>query len=551
MVAGVRQPATPRGLEPAPPGLLSALRGAIRGPDGVRHRATDRLALANDASHYLLTPQAVVVAHGADEVARLLRVSASQGVALTFRSGGTSLSGQGVTDGVLVDTRRHFRDVQVLDDGKRVRVQPGATIRQVNARLAPHRRKLGPDPASESACTVGGVVANNSSGMACGTAHNTYRTLEAIVMVLPSGTVVDSGASDADERLRTLEPDLYDGLVRLRDRVRADPASVRRIEHQFAMKNTMGYGLNSFLDHTRPVDVLAHLMVGSEGTLAFVAEATFRTVPVHAHVATGLLVFDELAAATGSLAALVSTGPATIELLDAVSLRVAQQDRQADAALRGIAVDRHAALLVEYQEPTAEALGDSRAASAGVLDDLPLSSPAELTGDPQTRARLWHIRKNLYAAVAGARPSGTTALLEDIVVPVPALLSTCDDLTGLFARHGYEESVIFGHAKDGNIHFLLNERFDDTGNLERYQQFTEDMVDLVLGEGGSLKAEHGTGRIMAPFVRRQYGDELYEVMREVKRLCDPGGMLNPGIILDDDPQAHVRHLKSNSVVEPE
>ena len=533
------------------PHLLSALRGAIRAPEGVRHRASDRLAMANDASHYLLTPQAVVVPHGADEVARLLRAGAAQGVSLTFRSGGTSLSGQAVTDGVLVDTRRHFRDVQVLDEGQRVRVQPGATIRAVNARLGPHGRKLGPDPASESACTVGGVVANNSSGMACGTEHNTYRTLESLVMVLPSGTVVDSGAKDADERLRSLEPDLHEGLARLRDRVRSDPASVRTIERLFAMKNTMGYGLNAFLDHTRPIDVLTHLVVGSEGTLAFVAEATFRTVPVHAHVATGLLVFDDLGAATGSLADLVSTRPATIELLDAVSLRVAQQDRQADAALRAIVVDRQAALLVEYQEPTAEALTERRSSSTRVLDDLPVASPVDLTGDPRTRARLWHIRKGLYAAVAGARPSGTTALLEDIVVPVPALLRTCDELTGLFTRHGYEESVIFGHAKDGNIHFLLNERFDDPRNLDRYHRFTEDMVDLVLGEGGSLKAEHGTGRIMAPYVRRQYGDELYEVMREVKRLCDPGALLNPGIILDDDPQAHVRHLKTTPTVEPE
>jgi len=538
-------------VRPPSAGLLTALRGAVRAPDGILHRASDRLARANDASHYLLTPQAVAVPRGAGEVGRLMRVSAAQGVPLTFRSGGTSLSGQGVTDGVLVDTRRHFREVEVLDDGLRVRVQPGATVRQVNARLVPHRRKLGPDPASESACTIGGVVANNSSGMACGTEHNTYRTLESAVLVLPSGTVVDSSARDADERLEALEPGLHAGLARLRDRVRGNPDSVRTIERQFAMKNTMGYGLNSFLDHSRPVDLLVHLVIGSEGTLAFVAEATFRTVPVHAHAATGLLVFNELAAATGSLADLVSTGPATIELLDAVSLRVAQQDRQADAALRSIEVDRHAALLLEYQEPTAAALVERRESSAAVLDDLPLASPAELSADPRTRARMWHIRKGLYAAVAGARPTGTTALLEDIVVPVPALLRTCEELTALFARHGYEESVIFGHAKDGNVHFLLNEHFDDPRNLQRYDRFTEDMVDLVLGEGGSLKAEHGTGRIMAPYVRRQYGDELYAVMREVKALCDPGAMLNPGIILDDDPQAHVRHLKTTPTVEPE
>ena len=164
---------------------------------------------------------------------------------------------------------------------------------------------------------------------------------------------------------------------------------------------------------------------------------------------------------------------------------------------------------------------------------------------------MWHTRKGLYATVAGARPSGTTALLEDIVVPVPALLETCEQLTGLFARHAYQDSVIFGHAKDGNIHFMLTEQLGGGGPLDRFLGFTEDMVDLVLGQGGSLKAEHGTGRMMAPYVRRQYGDELYEVMREIKRLCDPRGLLNPGVLISDDPDAHINHLKVAPTVEKE
>ncbi|WP_127354575.1 FAD-binding and (Fe-S)-binding domain-containing protein [Actinacidiphila soli] len=537
---------------PAPAeGLLTDLRAALSGADRVLHRASDRLARANDASHYMLTPQAVVAPDSAEEVGRLLRATAALGVPLTFRSGGTSLSGQGVTDGVLVDTRRHFRDIEVLDGGARVRVQPGAVVRQVNARLAPFGRKLGPDPASESACTVGGVIANNSSGMACGTRHNTYSTLDSLTLVLPSGTVIDTGEPDADERLRAREPALYEGLDRLRQRILANPESVRTIRRQFAMKNTMGYGLNSFLDHSRPVDVLAHLVVGSEGTLAFVAEATFRAVPVMPHAVTGLLVFDTLSAATGALPALVETAPATIELLDAASLRVGQLDPQADRVLQEIAVANHAALLVEYQEQSADALAAHTADHKGVLQQLPLSTPAHLTGDPRSRNRLWHVRKGLYAAVAGARPSGTTALLEDIVVPVPALLATCEELTRLFNRHGYHDSVIFGHAKDGNIHFMLNERFEDPENLTRYHRFSEDIVDLVLGHGGSLKAEHGTGRMMAPYVRRQYGDELYDVMCDIKRLCDPGGFLNPGVIINDDPGAHVQHLKTTPTVEPE
>ena len=529
--------------------LVAALEEAA--PGGVTARASDRLSFAHDASHYLLVPQAVVAPRDAAQVAGLLRVSAAGGVPLTFRSGGTSLSGQATADGVLVDTRRHFRGIEVLDDGARVRVQPGATVRAVNTRLAPYGRKLGPDPASESACTIGGVVANNSSGMACGTELNTYRTLESAVLVLPSGTVIDTGGRDADDRLRTLEPEVYAGLTRLRERVRGNPASVERIRRLYAIKNTMGYGVNSFLDHTRPVDVLAHLVVGSEGTLAFVAEATFRTVPVHAHAATGLLLFPSLAAATGSLPALVDAGFATIELLDATSLQVAQRDPVAVAALRALAVRDHAALLVEHQQPTTEALDERVASALKVFRGLPLTAPGDLSTDAASRAALWHIRKGLYTAVAGARPSGTTALLEDVAVPVEKLLPTCEELISLFEKHGYAGSVIFGHAKDGNVHFLLNEDFDRPELVERYLAFTDDMVDLVLGEGGTLKAEHGTGRIMAPFVRRQYGDELYEVMREVKRLLDPQGVLNPGILLAEDVTAHVRNLKSTPTVEPE
>lgn len=539
----------PARLPAVAPELLRALEHSV--PDGVRSRATDRLAFAHDASHYLLTPQAVVAPGSTAQVAALLRDAAAQGVPLTFRSGGTSLSGQASTAGILVDTRRNFREIEVLDGGLRVRVEPGATVRAVNARLAPYHRKLGPDPASEGACTIGGVVANNSSGMACGTEFNTYRTLESAVLVLPSGTVIDTGEADADARLRALEPELHEGLLRLRDRVRGDAASRATIATLYSIKNTMGYGVNSFVDHETAVDILLHLVIGSEGTLAFVASATFRTLPVLSRLATGLLVFPDLDHATGALPELVASGFATIELLDATSLRVAQRDPQAVDSLLALDVTTQAALLVEHQAETAAQLAERVAASSALLARLRLDTPGELSPDAKTRAALWHIRKGLYATVAGARPSGTTALLEDIAVPVPALLDTCTRLVELFDRYGYEDSVIFGHAKDGNIHFLLNERFDDPASLARYVAFTDDMVELVLGHDGTLKAEHGTGRIMAPFVRRQYGDELYEVMQEVKRLVDPLGILNPGVLLNEDATSHISDLKVAPTVEVE
>lgn len=529
-------------------GLRQALGDTVTRVSG---RPLDLLSRAHDASHYLLHPQAFVSAPDTAGVAEVMRACGRLGVPLTFRGGGTSLSGQGLTDSVLVDTRTGFQGIEVLDDGRRVRVQPGATIRAVNTRLAHHGRRLGPDPASEIACTVGGVIANNSSGMQCGTELNTYRTLESMVLVLPSGTVLDSAAPGAAELLARTEPALHAGLLELRERIRSDTASVATLERLFALKNTMGYGLNSFLDHDEPLEILVRLMVGSEGTLGFVASAVFRTVEVLPHAATGLLVFDDLETAARSVPDVLGTGVATAELLDASSLRVAQADPGCPGQIRRLDVRRHAALLVELQAESAEALTDAVSGADPDLARLPLTSPAELTSDAAERASLWRTRKGLYSAVASARPSGTSALLEDVAVPVARLEEVCSGLTTLFDRHAYEAPVVFGHARDGNLHFLLNERFDDAALLRRYEDFTTDMIDLVLDLGGTLKAEHGTGRIMAPFVERQYGAELTEAMRDLKRLVDPAGILNPGSVLTDDPGLWLRDLKTALPVEEE
>jgi D-lactate dehydrogenase len=510
------------------------------------------VAQAHDASHYLLRPEVVVRAHDRDGVVAAMREATRRGQPVTFRSGGTSLSGQASGSGMLVDTRTRFTRVQVLDDGARVRCEPGATLRLVNAHLLRHGRRLGPDPASEIACTIGGVVANNSSGMSSGTARTAYRTVEAMTVVLPSGTVVDTGAPDADARLRAAEPELHRGLAALRDRVRASASMRAEIERQFSMKNTMGYSVNALLDHDEPVKILEHLLVGSEGTLGWVADVTFRTVPLLAHAATTLLVVDSLEHATDALVPLVASGAEAIELLDAASLRVAAADPAADASMRDLArgdgIRHQTALLVEYRAATEDGLAPFQDAARDVVGSLAgsLAVPATVTTDAATRERLWRVRKGLYTAVAGARPAGSTALLEDVAVPVADLTATVRDLGALFARRGYGDAVTFGHAKDGNLHFMITPRLGDRAELDRYAAFSDDLVDLVLGHGGTLKAEHGTGRIMAPFVRRQYGDDLYDVMREIKRLCDPHGLLNPGVLISEDPHEHLAHLKVES-----
>ena len=520
------------------------------GADSTVHTSlVDRIKYAHDASHFLYTPDAVIEARNAHDVAAVFRAGRASGTPVVLRSGGTSLSGQGGGSGLLVDVRKHFRDVEVLDRGNRVRVQPGATVRSVNARLALYGKKLGPDPASESAATMGGVIANNSAGMACGTELNTYRTLESMTFVLPSGTVINTADADANQQFKAQEPELFETLIRLQKRVRENPESVAKIERHFALKNTMGYGVNAFLDFDEPVKVFEHLLIGSEGTLAFIAEAVLRTVPVPKVKTTSVAVFKSIDAATRSLPDLFASKAATLELMDSHSIEVGRSFASVPEEITGFEVDGQAALLIEYHADDEEELYAREQAGAEILRSLDLQNPAQFSTDASAAAKAWAFRKGLYAQVAEARPSGTTALLEDVVVPVGDLADTCSGLQDMFAQYGYDDAVIFGHAKDGNIHFLITDRFEGEENLTRYNGFNDALVDLILGADGNLKAEHGTGRVMAPFVRRQYGDELYDVMVELKRACDPHNTMNPGVIITDDPEEHLHNMKLSATVE--
>ncbi len=528
--------------------LLDDLKKVL--PDQITDSLFDRVSIANDASHYLLTPTMVAKPKTAQQMSEIFKITQKHDLGITFRSGGTSLSGQSVTDSLLIDTRKNFKEIEVLENGLKVRVQPGLTVNRVNASLRKYGRKLGPDPASEIACTIGGVIANNSSGMACGTEFNTYKTISSLVFVLPSGTLIDSSNADADEQLRIKEPEIYAGLISLRKRIVEKPQLVETIKNAYAIKNTMGYGLNSFVDFEKPIDILTHLIVGSEGTLAFIAEATFNTLPLLSKSATSLLIFDELELATKSLPTLKNSDAAVIELLDISSLKVAQREHMADTVLKNLEFKNHAGLLIEYQADTETQLDALISNAHQVFKDLPIKS-GELTKSAEIRNELWHARKGLYAAVAGNRPSGTTALLEDISVPMKHLHETTTHLSELLKKHRYLDSVIFGHAKDGNLHFLLNEKFHDPSSLQRYEDFTQDMVELVLSHEGSLKAEHGTGRIMAPFVKRQFGEELYQVMVDLKKLIDKRNILNPGIIINENANIHIENLKVSPVIDQE
>jgi D-lactate dehydrogenase len=526
------------------PSPLAAELRRFLPPELVLDGALDRVARSVDASIYRLMPEVVVRPRHIEDVQRLLAYASRHGRRLTFRGAGTSLSGQAVGDDIVVEIGAGWRGVRVLDGGRRVVLQPGVIAGHVNRLLAPHGRRLGPDPASVDAATVGGILANNASGMCCGTEQNSYRTLEALVAVLADGTVVDTSSPDADRALRRARPALHASLAVLGERTRADPELVATIGRVLALKNTTGYLLAALLDETEPARMLARLLVGSQGTLAFIAEATLTTVPEPRCRATALVVFEDVFRAASLVPALRDRGCVAVEILDAAALRAAGHDASA-------ARFQPAALLIELAAADEGALQSLVAAVERDLSPHAVGGDVGFSTDAATRARLWTIRKGLLPAVGARRPPGTAIVIEDVAVPVAALGEAVVGLQGLFARHGLVGTAIFGHARDGNLHFVLAEDFAHPAAVARYSAFMQDLVELVLGRhGGALKAEHGSGRNMAPFVRAQWGDAAYAVMWEIKRLFDPSGILNPGVLLTNDPGAHLRHLKTLPAVSP-
>jgi D-lactate dehydrogenase len=517
----------------------------------VRTGALDRLAFANDASVYRMVPRGVVQPTSMDEVQGLFRLSHRKRIPLTFRAAGTSLSGQSITDGILVDLSRHWRSVEVLDDGAAVRVQPGVIAAAVNRTLAPHGAKIGPDPASINACMMGGVLANNSSGMCCGVGFNAYHTLESMVLVLPDGTLVDSSAPDAEERFRAEAPKIARGLLELRDHIVADSRLRDRIRYKYRMKNTMGYSLNAFLDHATPVAILAHLMIGSEGTLGFIAEAVLRTVPDYPLKHTGLLFFPDVPAACSAIVPLRESGARALELMDRASLAAAEGRPGVPETIPGLP-PAAAALLVEYQESVESELADRVGGCEDLLPALSLQSEPIFTRDPERQANLWAVRKGLIPSVGAKRRRGTSMIIEDVVLPLEALAEGVRELQGLCATHRYDDAIVFGHARDGNLHFVLNQRFGDEEARRRFDAFLQELGNLVsVRYDGALKGEHSTGRNMAPFLELEWGPEATAIMRRIKRVVDPEGLLNPGVLINDDPQAHITSLKSLEPVEAE
>jgi D-lactate dehydrogenase len=547
------QPTHDRAPEELAPGTPQWLRDdmeKILGKEDVHSRLIDLVKYATDASPYRMFPKVVVSPRTVDDVAKIFAYATRRDIPVTIRAAGSSLSGQAQGDGILIDARKHWTGATVEDGGKRLRVRPGTVMFRANLALHPYGYRLGPDPASSGVATVGGVIANNASGMCCGTVENSYKTLESVTFLLPSGITINTADPDAEKQFNLAEPELAAGLLEIKREIEADPELVGRLKKKYSIKNTTGYHMGAFLDESTPLAIFRKLLVGSEGTLAFIAEGVFETVPDDKYRLTAFLVFPDMYSACAAVAPFIAAGAAAAELSDRGCLRAVEGKPGVPDRWKTLPADA-TALLVEFREPTQETLGNAARAAQSVLDSLKLLEPAEFTKDPHLAAQYWTVRSGLLPSIGGARVSGTSLILEDVCFPPDRLADGALDLQKLFPKHGYD-GVVFGHASAGNLHFVITPSLNTDADLQRFDGFLRDVVELVVDKyDGSLKAEHGTGWNIAPFVEHEWGMKLTAMMWRLKRLADPHLILAPDVMLTMDPKAHLRHLHTVPSVEHE
>ncbi|HXZ24769.1 MAG TPA: FAD-binding and (Fe-S)-binding domain-containing protein [Nitrospiria bacterium] len=508
----------------------SELIGALRARLGAMKVLSDQPAMraySADASIYTLTPRAVVLAESADDVAAALAVARERGAPITARSGGTNLTGSAIGEGIILDCSR-MRRLLTVDAGRRLaRVEPGIVYAELNRELAASGLQFAPDPSSGEMCKLGGMVANNSAGprtLKYGAVKDNLVSLE---VMLADGSRITARSYRLDEpelaRLKEAQPWVA-GLVRLVREHRADIVARRPT----VSKNSSGYNLFALSDGLDEGRLDLHqLFIGSEGTLGVTLEATLALVPRPAQTVTALLFFERMDEVGHAVNELLALAPSALEMLDGYTL-----DLIGRPAYR-IPASSQAMLLAEFDEGD-PALRES--ALAGLSGRYRLSEPPRIATEPQAQADLWAARKAIYPTLyrydAKKKPIN---FADDVVVTADRLPDLIDYLRRLFAGRGVAVAV-YGHIGNGNAHLNPLLDLNDPADVETMAAMAREIHSTVIERfGGSICGEHGDGRVRAGFVRAYYGDALYRLFEEVKRLIDPAGLLNPGVKLSDAP----------------
>ena len=516
---------------------------------------TDRLrryAYGVDASCYSYLPKVVVKAENESEVRRLIRLCQQCGTPFTFRAAGSSLSGQCSSEDVLIICNDGFKKMEVIDDGKALRCECGVIGSDANDLLKPYNRKIGPDPATLATALVGGILNNNSSGMCCGTAQNSYKTIRSIRVVLLDGSILDTSDKKSIDQFLKEKPQMVEDILQLRKEILADEELTHLIHHKYKIKNTTGYGLNSLVDFEDIIDIINHLFIGSEGTLGFVSEIVYNTVEDVPHKGCGLMFFSTLNDASLAVVALANMGREKVvaaEMMDYQSLKAVQTLDNVPDFVREVP-EGTSAILFQTESYSKDTVDENLAFIKEQLKDIPTAIPSLYSQEPKEYDSWWAIRKGILPIVGGQRRKGTTVITEDVCFQIEDFTKGIEMLTELFHKYDFVDGgVIFGHALSGNVHFNITPDFSDPKDTKNFGDLVKEMSERVSGFGGSLKAEHGTGRMVAPFIEMEWGRKAYEINRRIKAIFDPTRILNPDVMITDDPDVYKKNLKAQCVID--
>ena len=511
--------------------LRRALQAQIQGE--VRVDRVSRALYSTDASVYRIEPLAVVLPRTREDLVRVVQICGQYRCPLTMRGGGTSQSGQAIGEGVVVDTSKYLnRLIEVNVEQRWARVEPGIVLDVLNAELRPHGLRFAPDVSTASRATVGGMMANNSSGARSVLYGKTIDHVLEQEVVLSDGSVVQFGPRPADYQPPhgTLEAACY---AQVRTLATAHRDEIAR-RYPKVLRRVGGYNLDEFVD-PRATN-LAKLMVGSEGTLGVVLSATINLVPLPRAKAVLAIQFADLLQALQATPQILTHQPSAVEVMDKSILDHTRQSAALDALRRSfIEGDPGALLCVEFYDDRADQLPARLQALEVDLRTRGFGYRYVHALDAASQARIWSLREaGLGLSMAMKADAKSLSFVEDTAVPPERLRDYIERFLAIVARHGTTAGV-YAHASVGCLHVRPVVNLKTAEGVQRFEAIANDIADLVLEFGGALSGEHGDGLVRSPFMRKMFGPVLYEAFRTIKRTFDPHGILNPGKIVDAAP----------------
>ncbi len=502
----------------------------------VRFDTLSRALYSTDASVYQINPLGVVIPKTREDILRTLALCSKHRAPITVRGGGTSQAGQAIGEGVHIDISKYYnRLLEVNAEESWARVEPGIVLDELNAQLAPLKLRFAPDISTASRATLGGMMANNSTGARSVLYGKTIDHVLEQTVALSDGSVVHFRDLPRDQvpKGESLEAKLYETTLRLasehaQEIDRRYPKVVRRVG---------GYNLDEFTDASKPVN-LSKLMVGSEGTLGIVLEAKVRLVPLPKFKAVMVIGFSDLLEALSAAPVILRHNPSAVEVMDKSILDHTRQNAGLDKIRRTfIEGDPAATLCVEMYADRAEDLPLRLAALEQDLRNQKLGATYRSETALPNQAKIWSLREAaLGLSMAMKDDAKSLSFVEDTAVPPERLSEYIGRFLALLKEQGTTAGV-YAHASVGCLHVRPVVNLKTEAGIRQFEKIAEAVKDLVLEYGGALSGEHGDGLVRSPFMRAMFGDTIYEAFREVKRTADPLGILNPGKIKDAPPIA--------------